>query len=218
MIRVGRTAKPEILERKAEEWTNKLRDAATEAARKRAESKYNHPQAKSALVAMFHGKCAYCESKITHIDYGHIEHYRPKRGPHGRPDLTFEWSNLLLACGVCNGPAHKSDKFPETTEDGPILNPCDDVPAEHLEFRYDPKASLASVYGKTPRGVTTEQLIGLNRLELRRYRSRHVSQLMALARFAKSGDLEALSLLDEAKKADAEYSAFAEIAWNAVVD
>jgi uncharacterized protein (TIGR02646 family) len=217
MIHVSRSATPRILEQKADKWTTDLQAADTEAKRKKAESKYRHRQVKAALVAMFHGKCAYCESKITHIDYGHIEHYRPKRGSRGRPDLTFAWENLVLACGVCNGPAQKGDHFPEPAEDGPILNPCIDIPAEHLEFHYDPKARVASVYGKTPRGVTTEQLIGLNRPELRRYRSRRVSHLMALARLARS-DTEAIALLDEAKNAEAEYSAFAELARNAAGD
>jgi uncharacterized protein (TIGR02646 family) len=157
---------------------------------------------------MFHGKCAYCESKITHIDFGHIEHFRPKRGVNGRPDLAFEWTNLLLACGVCNGAEHKSDHFPEADEGGPIVNPCDDDPEIHLDFCFDPVTRLASVYGKTRRGETTEDLLGLNRPELRDYRSRRVRHLVVLAQHAGS-DREAAKLLQEAKLSDAEYAAFA---------
>ncbi len=208
MIKVARIPKPRILERKATEWKKKLLAADTEAERKRAESKYRHTGVKQSLVQMFHGKCAYCESHITHIEYGHIEHYRPKRGPRGRPDLTFEWSNLLLACGICNGPEHKSDRFPEIDEDGPIVNPTTETPSVHFEFQYDPVARLANVYGRTPRGATTETLLGLNRTDLREYRSRRVRRLVVLGQHADS-DPDAALLLKEALQPDAEYAAFA---------
>ena len=112
---------------------------------------------------MFHGKCAYCESKISHVDYGHIEHFKPKSR---FPDLTFEWTNLLLSCPICNGSEYKSDRFPLETEGGPLVNPCDELPAEHFEFVFDPVAKLATVIGKTARGQTTEAIVGLNRYDL----------------------------------------------------
>jgi uncharacterized protein (TIGR02646 family) len=215
MIKVSRTPEPRILERKATEWKEKLLGAKTQAERKRAEGKYRHAAVKRSLVQMFHGKCAYCGSKLTHIDYGHIEHYRPKRGSKGRPDLTFEWSNLLLACGICNGPEHKSDRFPERNEDGPIVNPIIDDPTVHFDFQYDPVARLANVYGRTPRGATTEELLGLNRTHLREYRSRRVRRLVVLGQYADS-DQEAAQLLKEAVQSDAEYAAFARalFGWN----
>ena len=150
----------------------------------------------------------YCESKITHVDYGHIEHYRPKSGPFGRPDLTFEWSNLLLACGICNGPSHKGAWFPEADEEGPIINPCEDNPGDHFDFKYDSVAHLASVYGKTERGRVTEALLGLNRKDLRVHRSRFVKKLEVLLRLAPSHP-EARDLIEESVRDDAEYAAFA---------
>jgi len=208
MIAVNLLPKPKILERKAAQWLKQLRAAKTESDRLRIQEKYRHKDVKQTLVEMFHGKCAYCESKITHVDYGHIEHYRPKAGPKGRPDLTFEWTNLLLACGICNGGEHKSDHFPEAAEDGPIINPCEDDPADHFFLCFDPMANLASVYGVTPRGVVTEELLGLNRPALRSYRSAQVRRLVALAQFAES-DTEAAALLQLAQRSDAEYAAFA---------
>ena len=157
------------------------------------------------MVEMFHGKCAYCESKITHVDYGHIEHYRPKSK---FPQLTFEWSNLLLACGMCNGTKYKGEHFPESQEGGLLVNPCKDMPTKHFTFDYDPTTQMASVYGSTVRGETTEKLLGLNRDELRRHRSKRVRQLYCLAKLAKT-DKEAKVLLKEAIQADAEYAAFA---------
>ena len=42
----------------------------------------------SAPIDETHGKCAYCESKIKHIDYGDIEHILPKN-KNARPDLCY---------------------------------------------------------------------------------------------------------------------------------
>ena len=60
---------------------------------------YKHPDNKIALKNSTFGKCMYCESKITHIDYGDIEHIKPKSK---YPTLKFTWSNLGFACTVCN--------------------------------------------------------------------------------------------------------------------
>lgn len=207
MIRVERTAKPVVLAKKQAEWTQALLMAETEAEKRQAESKYRHRDIKAALVAMFHGKCAYCESRITHIDYGHIEHFRPKSKPQFR-QLTFEWDNLLLSCAVCNGAEHKSDRFPEAAEGGPMINPCEEEPREHFDFVFDTRARLASVVGKTTRGKTTERLLGLNRPELRAYRSRLVMMLSVLALHAKD-DPTARMLIEEACHDEAEYAAFA---------
>ena len=205
MIAVQRAEMPKILKRKAAEWTAHLLSAETKEQRSKAKNKYRHKEVKEKLSSMFHGKCAYCESKITHVEHGHIEHYRPK----GKfPELTFAWSNLLLACGICNGKGHKGDHFPEKEENGPLVNPCDDDPSEHFSFHYDPESRIASVYGKTSRGETTERILGLNRHELRTYRSRQTARLHVLAHLA-SVDPRAEVLLQEAAQGSAEYAAFA---------
>jgi hypothetical protein len=58
---------------------------------------------KEALAKLFHGKCAYCESSVLHVQPYAIEHFRPKAGAIGldgifSPDhywwLAFEWTNL----------------------------------------------------------------------------------------------------------------------------
>lgn len=205
MIAVTRSKKPAVLERKEQEWLAALRRAATKAQNEDATNKYRHSQIKTALNTLFHGKCAYCESKIKHVSDPHIEHYRPKSK---FPELTFAWDNLLLACGQCNSTKYKGDKFPEASEDGPYINPCADDPEDHFQFVYIPKAKLASVYGKTERGKTTEEELGLNRPDLRTHRSKRVEMLVCLAQHAQTDPI-AQNLLDEAKQADAEYAAFA---------
>lgn len=205
MIKVEREETPAILACKKTVWTRKLMEAGTHKEKSLAESKYRHPDIKNSLLRMFHGKCAYCESKMTHVDYGHIEHYRPKAA---FPELTFEWSNLLLACGICNGAAHKGKRFPDIAENGPVINPCEDEPSDHFTFVFDLHAKLATVIGKTGRGKTTENLLGLNRHELRAYRSKQVQKVYVLSELAVSNS-EAQSVLNEAIQNNAEYAAFA---------
>jgi uncharacterized protein (TIGR02646 family) len=71
---------------------------------------YGNKQVRKQLKKMFHGKCAYCESKITSIYSGDIEHFRPKGG-YGENNqikkpgyywLASDWNNLLFACPFCN--------------------------------------------------------------------------------------------------------------------
>ena len=69
----------------------------------------------------FHGKCAYCEKKITSSQHGDIDHFRPKSGVSdldfnsvriqidgnevdhpGYYWLCYDWRNLLPSCILCN--------------------------------------------------------------------------------------------------------------------
>lgn len=208
MIKVQRGECPEVLQRNAAHWRAALLAASSPAGRKRCEGRYRHPQIKKTLVRVFHGKCAYCESRITHADFGHIEHFHPKAGSRGDRRLTFEWKNLLLACGVCNGAGFKGTQFPAPEEGGPLVNPCDEEPSEHFAFEYESQLGLASVWGITQRGETTERILGLNRTDLRQYRSLQIKKLAYIAMRA-TQDPQAAKLFQEAQQASSEYAAFA---------
>ncbi|WP_108809012.1 hypothetical protein [Aquimarina spinulae] len=76
---------------------------------KQSYSIYTHKTVRNKLKKMFHDKCAYCESKITAIYNGDIEHFRPKgkiqEASPSKPGyfwLASEWENLLFACPFCN--------------------------------------------------------------------------------------------------------------------
>jgi uncharacterized protein (TIGR02646 family) len=207
MIRVIRTKKPAVLKDKAVVWKRKIRSARTEAARKTAQDKYKHDEIKRALVDMFHGKCAYCEAQITHIDYGDIEHFKPK-SVRAYYELAVEWNNLLLACGRCNGAENKGIKFPLADKGGPLVNPVKEYPSRHLRFDYDPKLKLANVLGISKRGETTWNILGLNRPKLLGHRSKFVRKLWIIAdRY--HNDVEAREIIDSATNPKEEYSAFA---------
>ncbi len=73
-------------------------------------SVYRRREVKRQLERMFHGKCAYCESKYLHNQPGDVEHFRPKGGyvvdgqlcKPGYWWLAASWSNLLPSCIDCN--------------------------------------------------------------------------------------------------------------------
>ena len=207
MIRVAQTKKPALLADKEADWKKDIRLAPTDAARKNAQDKYKHEDIKSALVEMFHGKCAYCESDITHIDYGHIEHFKPKGIP-AYYELAVDWDNLLLACGRCNGAENKGTKFPLADKGGPIVNPVKENPSRHLRFDFDPRLKLANVLGTSKRGETTRIILGLNRPKLLEHRSKFVKKLRVIADHYHA-DAAAREIIDSAICPEEEYSAFA---------
>ena len=64
--------------------------------------------AKSQLMAEAHDKCAYCESKITVVAYGDVDHFRPKSVYWW---LAYCYDNYLYSCQKCNE-MYKLDHFP----------------------------------------------------------------------------------------------------------
>lgn len=137
-----------------------------------------------ALHQQFSGKCAYCEYPLDFSNKGHIEQFRPKRlyGAHA----SLDWSNLLLACAVCN--RNKRARFPllgdemeperaypnRLRHEQPLLlHPCIDQPDEHLRFSSD-----GMVHGVTERGNVSIALLDLNRMQLVAARASAIAELM----------------------------------------
>lgn len=203
MIRVTRPNAPNVLSRNWLSWTEDF-CASSPAVRAKLERRYRASTIKSALELMFHGRCAYCESQVGVVDYPHIEHFRPKKT---YPRRVFLWSNLFLACGVCNGTKHKGDKFPLSDSGGPIVNPCIDDPRLHFDFDYLSSTREARVVPKTSRGQVTEKLLGLNRPRLLKARSDHIRNLVLIYSYYDS-DPEARELIDQVRSESSQYMAF----------
>lgn len=127
MIKVTRLTKPAALVKNELAWMLAIRRAKTKDERDAAVDKYKQKSIKSRLSKMFNDKCAYCESDIVHVDYGDIEHFKPKSK---FPLRAVEWENLLLACSKCNGKGQKGDAWPSVAEGGPLVNPCDEDPSD----------------------------------------------------------------------------------------
>lgn len=209
MIKVNRGAAPASLVNNEATWKQALRVAKAGGNKKAidlAEGRYRQSDVKAALELIFNDKCAYCESEITSVTYGHIEHYYPKSK---YPAKTFSWGNLLLACPRCNDKEHKGDEFPLKRQGGPIVNPCVDDPSDFFDFIYDPVARLALVKPLGSRGVVTERMFKLNnRKGLVRRRSKLLRNLIYIKHKA-SADPEALAIIAEAKMPHSEFSAWA---------
>jgi uncharacterized protein (TIGR02646 family) len=233
MIRVKRVAEPKVLKQNATHWSNALSNALhalaalhtmpqaptgqVKQAKKKIASiqkKYRHQEVKDTLVEMFHGKCAYCESSITVITYGQIEHFYPKSA---YPDKTFAWDNLLLSCDKCNNTHHKGTHFPLDSAGQPLLIDPTDVgtdPFMHLRFFWDEETSWSSVYGLDERGKKVVEIFDLNgsrgRMELMRERSSYIKQLLCVLKlYEQTKNSEAFSLLQAACSPEEKYSAFA---------
>jgi len=84
---------------------------------------YKDKTVRNTLRTMFHGKCAYCESKIASGSDTDIEHYRPKGNVIGADDhpgywwLAMVWENLVLSCPHCNQ-RRKQEYTPEDQPEG----------------------------------------------------------------------------------------------------
>lgn len=218
MIPITRAGEPSTLIKNKSTWLAELlgaivifNSAPDETARKeinKKQGKYRNKEIKTTLSVMQDGKCAYCESKIKHVSYGCIEHFRPKSK---FPNLCFDWNNLFLACDICNNREHKSDKFPLPPEGGPYVNPATENPTQFFDFVYDPATTITAVIprdGNTRASLTVTDF-GLNRRDLQECRNTLIKLIAFIAVKAKENDEKALELMHEAVQSSSEYAAFA---------
>lgn len=198
---------------------------------------YGADSVKNGLIRAQHGKCCFCESEVRHISYGDVEHFRPKKGYRqaagdalGRPGyywLAYDWSNLFLACQMCNQ-RFKGNLFPLETlanravshtddiadEDPLFLHPQDDEPEAHISFR----EHVAVPANGSERGDVTIRALGLNRPELRRRRHEVFEPMSMMYRVAFEFDVpvtarnEARDFIERAQLDESEYAAMARAA------
>jgi len=131
-------------------------------------SRYRHADIKVALQIEAHGKCVYCESKITHVYFGDVEHILPKRKI---PELFVSWHNLALACAVCNNA--KGDYYSAAV---PLIDPYEDKPSLHLRFH----GPLIFNRPGSIRGEVTRAQVDLKRPALVERRSERIEALKPL--------------------------------------
>ncbi|WP_409177517.1 HNH endonuclease [Brevibacillus fortis] len=172
MISLNKGEKPSILKEKEYEWTSELLSYIqnNQKVPETIKGRYRHSEIKSALLDETYSKCAYCESKITHIDHGDIEHIVPKSK---LPSLTFDWSNLTIGCKRCN--QNKGDYYDPAL---PLLNPYEDDPEKEIMFL----GPLPTARNGCLKGRLTIQLLKLDRPELIERRSEHIKRIMPLIR------------------------------------
>ncbi len=204
MIKLQKTEPVENVAQKLKENSERLRDLLLAGGEIPASLRnyYRDPDVKRQIIMETFGKCAYCESKITHVDYGDVEHIIPKSV---KPELTLEYQNLTLACRICN--VNKGNYHDTNC---PLINPYTDDPA--TEF-----IALGFLIWNRPghdRAETTEQELDLNRIPLIERRKEKLDKVRQLAGMFEAKRHTPLAgslrrrLLEEAER-DKEYSLIA---------
>lgn len=194
---------------------------------------YAHESVKEALIEAQHDKCAFCESKVTHISYGDVEHFRPKAAYRQNPNdaltmpgyywLAYEWDNLFLACQLCNQ-RHKRNLFPlvnpaeratshqhNAEHEHPLfIDPALDDPEEYISFRREVPYAI----NDNSRGRVTIVSLGLERTELSEVRYDSYEKLRLLSVLANANpplpeSVEAQDHLNRAVRNSAQFASMA---------
>lgn len=159
---------------------------------------YGHEEVKKQLIPLHRNLCCYCESRVTDIAYGDIEHFRPKLGykqdendEFHKPGyfwLAYDWNNLLFSCQKCNE-QYKNNYFPlkntskrcnpsksfDVSKEEPLLiNPSVIDPSFHIKFDNEIPVGI------TEEGNTTIKVLRLDREELNESRREILNKLLAI--------------------------------------
>lgn len=111
------------------------------------------------LEALFFGKCAFCEQRVSTVTNTDVDHFRPRANAvdlRGRTSpgywwLAYDWSNLYPLCRACNSSKRnlfpirgaRAQPFGDLAQEGPyLLDPCnlDDFDRVHLVFSRENEA------------------------------------------------------------------------------
>ena len=99
MRHIDRLPKPDILEKKQDEWLEKyLKKRESNPSARPDSSKYGNPSVKKCLHSCSFGKCFYCETKLNERSI-EIDHFKEV---HFFPELAYTWGNLYMSCSNCN--------------------------------------------------------------------------------------------------------------------
>ena len=163
MIQLDREIEPKILVANYAAWTAEYVNWSKDPV-EREPRRYRHPDIRAALEAETHSKCAYCEGRIGHISFTHIEHKLPK-GKH--PTLVCAWGNLTIACQKCN-----TNKGQYNEPNCPLLDPHVDDVEKEVAF-----AGPMALARRSARASATITRLKLNRPELLLARSEVLRRL-----------------------------------------
>jgi uncharacterized protein (TIGR02646 family) len=139
-------------------------------------------------------RCAYCEGQIFHG--GHIEHFRRKNPAH-YPELTFEWTNLFVACGSTEHCGHYKDHGGTPYNPDELIKPDEHDADEYLYFHSSGEVRVRNRVNMSvqdrKRGDETIRVFNLNCGFLIGARHRALKQYLG----RNTGMLEALMDIDQ---------------------
>ncbi|NOR28055.1 MAG: HNH endonuclease [Lutibacter sp.] len=172
MIKLIKKPEPQVLSTNKSNWTTLLLGHISRGEKVPSvlSNAYNTTEVKDSLRLESHSKCMYCESKVGHITYEHIEHIKPKAKTKF-PQLAYEYDNLGLSCPKCN--MNKSDTYDINNT---FINPYIDNPITHF-VSYG-----AFIWAKSGdnRAKLSELEIDLNRAELLEIRGERMKTIRGL--------------------------------------
>jgi hypothetical protein len=142
------------------------------------------------LQDLFQGRCAYCEAWCRAVEFGAVEHYRPKAAVTEDPShpgyywLAYDPTNYLPSCTKCNSKGKKNyfpvegkrvlDPKDELAQEKPFLiNPYWDRHCDHVGYfpvSNQPSLMAGRAFKKTERGDISIKTYRLNRDDLVRDR------------------------------------------------
>lgn len=217
---------PEILKDKGEKETRAMCEAYEKEGQRDFDFNakiYGHKTVKEALITAQHDKCFLCESKISAIEYGDVEHFRPKKAYQQNADddlnypgyywLAYDWENLFLSCQICNQQFKKNLfplELPEERKDIShhyswrnektlFINPANENPEIFISFRVDEIIGVVPfAINNNPKGKTTIKGTGIDRLSLCEKRMSFLKPLLTIYKLATKNHPQPES--DEAKE------------------
>jgi len=155
-------------------------------------------EAKGSLLELFHGKCAFCETRVDLSGGADIEHFRPKQGAQNINEergshlhyawLSYEWENLLLACMNCSRRRKEGARivgkgtfFPVAKKRASLLASIAECREQEVALLIDPTFDqpaehlefdeIGNCWPLTRGGELTVELLALNRKPLVEARS-----------------------------------------------
>jgi uncharacterized protein (TIGR02646 family) len=148
---------PPKLESNAARWTDRYRRIHAGEAKGDWATRDAKKLLSAALYKLAHGKCVFCESPLEVSGDLEVEHYVAKSI---RPNLAFDWVNLLPACRLCNRSKGEED------HGGVLLKPDLEDPEPFFWIhpdtgRLEPNPSLDAAGRR--RALETIRICGLQR-------------------------------------------------------
>jgi uncharacterized protein (TIGR02646 family) len=157
---------------------------------------YKREEIKEALHKLFHGKCAYCESRYAATQPMDVEHWRPKAEVHEANGtvlrhqyafLAADWTNLLPSCIDCNRERSHEVVFPNSVRKKLVLGKGNRFPVNGSRATDRPSlanevALLLSPYWDVPEEHLEFLREGVVRPKKRSVKAEHSIEVYALNR------------------------------------
>lgn len=150
MRHLVRLPKPNILEQRAENWTESF---MTSGRVRPDNTKYGHIEIRTQLHNISYKKCFYSEVKFATETEGQVDHYLEVSEDRTK---AFDWNNLFLSHKDSNQGKTPNAVIPNNTTLNPFIHTDDEI-ENHLTFEDE------NIRGKTVMGLNTIQKFHLDK-------------------------------------------------------